>query len=281
MNESNPSIVQRYPVLSFFVLAFLFSYGFGIIAAVLLVIVLPESLQDHADVLAKFGPTFAGLYLAWKVSGSTGLRRLTASLFAFQVHIGWFAFALVLPFVVMGFSIVMYVLWGGEIYPERLNLTVFYTVLLLIPVKTFFGGGLGEELGWRGFALPQLQNHMSALQASLIIWVVWTVWHFPAFALDSDRTGEMPIYLFTIFVLSVTVLLTWVYNSTGGNLLIPVLFHASANASESLMEALVPVPNLLVVMQWFTLIYCVFAVLIVLLYNSESLSARSKVVWKD
>ncbi|HVH95210.1 MAG TPA: CPBP family intramembrane glutamic endopeptidase, partial [Nocardioidaceae bacterium] len=93
----------------------------------------------------------------------------------------------------------------------------------------FPGSATGEELGWRGFALPRLQARRSALTASLIVGAVWGTYHFPLFLLGSP---VRPFALFLPFALSCTIMsifYTWMYNGTGGSLLIAVLLHAATN----------------------------------------------------
>jgi membrane protease YdiL (CAAX protease family) len=205
MSFDETSFARDRPVASFFVLTFVLSYVVGVLVAILLQFVLPPSLRDSADVVAKYGPTFAGLIMAWTVAGESGLMKLLSGLLTFRVHLGWYAFAVVVPFVLVLLSIVVFAATGGTIQSENWSAAAVTPLLVLILTKVFLGGGLGEELGWRGFALPQLQKRMTALKASLMIWIVWSAWHYPAFALDSNREGEMPILMFTIFVLTVRV----------------------------------------------------------------------------
>jgi membrane protease YdiL (CAAX protease family) len=103
-----------------------------------------------------------------------------------------------------------------------------------IAVATFLfsifpGSALGEELGWRGFALPHLQTARSALGASLVLGTLWGVWHLPLYLTGTDIR---PPSLFPA-----SVIYTWMYNSTGGSLLIVVLFHAASNLPLSLLLA--------------------------------------------
>jgi len=91
------------------------------------------------------------------------------------------------------------------------------------------GSALGEEIGWRGYALPRLQAGRSALGASLILGVIWALWHLPLWL--TGAPGRTPILYaaFVVSVIALSVILTWVYNSTGGSLLMVVLLHATFN----------------------------------------------------
>ena len=89
----------------------------------------------------------------------------------------------------------------------------------------------GEEIGWRGFALPRLQARHSALVASLVIGVVWAVWHYPKFLNAGNSAHDYPFWLFLLDIVAKSIIFTWVFNSTGGSLLSVTLLHASMNTS--------------------------------------------------
>ncbi len=94
----------------------------------------------------------------------------------------------------------------------------------------------GEEWGWRGYILPRLQAKYSALVASLIVGVIWSVWHLPRF-LGTGLSGERSFAWFTAATLALAVLYTWLYNNTRGSLLLVTLFHALGNTSGMFMPA--------------------------------------------
>jgi len=93
----------------------------------------------------------------------------------------------------------------------------------------FPGSAVGEELGWRGFALPHLQAWRSALGASLILGAIWGLWHLPLWFTGSEFQRPVLYPAFFISTVAVSVIYTWMYNGTKGSLLIVVLFHATSN----------------------------------------------------
>jgi uncharacterized protein len=112
--------------------------------------------------------------------------------------------------------------------PSHLDVTIPVVVIMFL-LFIFPGSAGGEEIGWRGFALPLLQAVRSALGASVVLGVVWGVWHLPLFLLGADIR---PVSLFPAWVLltvAASVIYTWMYNGTGGSLLIVVLLHAASN----------------------------------------------------
>ena len=102
-------------------------------------------------------------------------------------------------------------------------------VAFFLAFSIFPGSALGEEIGWRGYALPRLQARRSALSASLILAPIWGLWHLPLW-LTGDPV-KTPIFYVPFFfsAFAFSVILTWVYNSTGGSLLMVVLLHATVN----------------------------------------------------
>jgi membrane protease YdiL (CAAX protease family) len=97
---------------------------------------------------------------------------------------------------------------------------------------------LGEEVGWRGYALPALQARYSALLASLILGVVWALWHLPVFFNPDTSYSNLPFFLFLPFIVLMTVLITWLFNSTGGSVLMAMFFHAVINTADELWKVL-------------------------------------------
>jgi membrane protease YdiL (CAAX protease family) len=98
----------------------------------------------------------------------------------------------------------------------------------------FFTGGINEESGWRGFALPHLQASHSPLIANLILWFFWAAWHLPIDLVEYSREWHFTNRV--VLLPFVTILFGWVYNRTGGSILAVALFHASMNAMNVLME---------------------------------------------
>ncbi len=90
---------------------------------------------------------------------------------------------------------------------------------------------IGEEYGWRGFALPRLQGRYSALVASLIVGAAWWMWHYPASLIGTGVPLDTPFWLFGVFVLAGSVLMTSVFNASRGSVGLTMLFHLASNAA--------------------------------------------------
>jgi membrane protease YdiL (CAAX protease family) len=134
-----------------------------------------------------------------------------------------------MPFLLALAGYGLYLLLGGsptEGWQWSSPLLFVATVLFI-----FFLCGGQEEAGWRGFALPRLQARYSALLSSLILGVIWALWHLPNFFLPGTTQSELPILWFMLLVPALTVILTWILNNTRGSLLPVMLFHAAVNTS--------------------------------------------------
>jgi len=123
----------------------------------------------------------------------------------------------------------VHVLLGGTIpdyvpFGVRWLIVVVNFILILL-----IGGPLGEEFGWRGLALPSLEARFSPLWASLILGVIWAVWHLPLFFISGSAQSSLPFGLYALLTIPLTILITWVYHGSGNSLLLVMLFHAAVN----------------------------------------------------
>src|SRR5206468_8184082 len=116
--------------------------------------------------------------------------------------------------------------------------------LVLFVYVFFLGGPLGEELGWRGFALPRLQRRYGPLVGSLILGPIWAFWHLPVFWIPAWNYPPtiLNIVMFVIAAIAFTIVMTWVFNSTKGSLFIAVLVHTSFDMVLATLNRLFPVP---------------------------------------
>jgi membrane protease YdiL (CAAX protease family) len=151
-----------------------------------------------------------------------------------RVGLGYFAFAALAPIGLFALALLVNRIVTGAWPDLRLLGEVDY-LPYLTPLGVLgvwlFTYGMGEETGWRGFALPHLQRNRSAASATLILALLWAGWHLPAFFFR-DTYIEMGVLGFPFFVfqmLFTAMVFTWLYNSTGGSLLIVVIFHAVFN----------------------------------------------------
>jgi membrane protease YdiL (CAAX protease family) len=190
------------------------------------------------------GPSIAGILLTGLVSGRPGLRELLSRLLRWRVGARWYATALLagpllVAAVLFGLSL------GSPVFLPGIVTTDDRVALLLFGLGWgLIGGGLLEELGWTGFAVPRLRLRYGALATGLIVGLLWGAWHFLiAFWASSALAGEQSLALFVagflaFYVVALPayrVLMVWVYDRTG-SLLVAMLMHAVLSASTLIFQ---------------------------------------------
>ncbi len=179
--------------------------------------------------LGTFAPTITALFLTWRYAGGTELRRLLGRALIWRVSPIWYVIAVAGPALVMLLATGIHVLLGGTA-PDYVPFSARWLIVVLNFVLVFLiGGPLGEEFGWRGFALPSLEARFSPLWASLILGVIWAVWHLPLFFISGSAQHSLPFWLYALLTIPLTILITWVYHGSGDSLLLVMLFHAAVN----------------------------------------------------
>ena len=147
-------------------------------------------------------------------------------------------------------------------------------LLILFLVFTLGFDGLGEEIGWRGFALPKLLERYSVLLSSLILGALWSIWHFPYALTKGTFLAEVPLHWFFINLLALSFIYTWIFINTNGSLLLPLLFHAAGNITSNLLPILPPAATDLRIYYFTIAINCVIAIVILFLSNRHLQSRK-------
>ncbi len=181
--------------------------------------------------------TLLPAWIVWSCfSRRHGVRALLRTLVAWRVAPRWYLVALLLPMGISGAGIVLLALLGQPLppFPRTEPVRELLPLLVITFVATMlYGGPLGEEVGWRGFALPRLQLRSSPLVASLLLSVVWGLWHAPLHLMGVYQgifpDGLPGIGLRIVTTVPTTILFTWFFNRTKGNLWLIVLLHTALN----------------------------------------------------
>jgi len=223
------------------------------------------NIPTSVHYFASFGPLVAALVTTWLSEGRAGLRDIVLRMFKYRVPIVWWLAALSPLIAYFPLAIAV-----SASQPDWLRLSPLGTVDFLPPLGlgaivlwtvTF---GLGEETGWRGFALPRLQARRSALGASIILWMLWALWHLPAFFYLYD---PRIVVGFLVGVLAGTITLSWLYNSASGSILIVALWHGLFNYTTGCSECKTGFVSAIL-----STLVMVWAVLIVIIFKPTNLS---------
>jgi uncharacterized protein len=223
----NNSLIQRYPIASYFVLAYLISWGgsFAIGGAKFLRGE-PLGFEDIMSMgpLVLAGPFLAGITMTFLLDGKEGLRKLFFRMFRWRVGLRWYAAAL-LTFPIL----LLVVLWGLSAFVSP-NFSPGFVAFGII------GGllaGFIEETGWMGFAYPRMKTRFGPWRALIILALLHGIWHaLPGFMGEGALFGSywLPrfVAMWIVAMTAMRVLLVWIYSNTG-SLLLAQLTHASSS----------------------------------------------------
>ncbi len=235
--------MRKYPLVSFFVLAYAVSWGLWL---PVLLFQLPTS-NDTTHTPAIFilpgivlGVTGVAFLMTAVTQGKAGVLRLLHRYIMWRANWVWYTVAILgipLTEILIGF-----VVPGGQ---DALH--AFYPAALLLYPAAYFShfyfGPLFEEAGWRGFALPRLQHQRGPFMGTLILGFLWGLWHLPVYLQADFQQGFISgVQIFGTFVLltmAMAFIFTWVFNNTKGSLLFCILLHGSIDGTVTFIQVLV------------------------------------------
>jgi membrane protease YdiL (CAAX protease family) len=263
-------LIRRYPLTAFFILAYALSWPYMLVDALGSYGVLSFRLPVLLWIPMGYGPTFAALIVAGALAGKSGIRALLGRLLIWRVGLPWYAVAIFGSIFLSFITIVLYAVLNGTppVVPA-----VSAQMLLTAPLLFLVGGLVnGEEIGWRGFALPRLLAKHSALTASLILGSLWALFHLPLFFTRGDSFASTPPLSFLVRMIGAAILFTWVFNNTGGSLLLAYLMHAASN----FWPRILPMGAMVEPFAWLPDAITILAVvLVVLIYGPAHLSRKA------
>lgn len=165
-----------------------------------------------------------------------GVNQLMQSLKQISAKNVWLWLAFLLPFAAIIFAATIDLGLGGT---GLLSFTFDNLILLVIsyPIVLLFGGPLNEEAGWRGFAVPHLQDRFSPLKTGIIVGLIWTFWHFPLHLIGFYPGGVVLFPLRFIYNVPLGVVFTWFFNRSKRNLFVCILLHTSVNLASGIFGA--------------------------------------------
>lgn len=218
---------------AFIALAFAWSWGLGMLAQLLLD--RWTALGVILTIMSGFGPSIAGLVVVAFCSTRPEFRNWMRRSLTWRIGWRWSATAFCMPPAVMLLALGIHSALGGAVpvLPAAgqvpMAIANFGLVLLI-------GGPLGEEFGWRGFLMPALSARMGWRAASLIIGVVWGLWHLPLFFIAGTAQSLMPAPIFLINILAGSVVFGWLFERTQASVLPALVLHTSLNAWAGILD---------------------------------------------
>ena len=218
--------LQRAPLLSYFGLTFAWSWVCWALSSV----IRPQLpwLATLLMFVGSFGPSLAAIVVVVSTRPLGAVRVWLSRCLQWRIGWEWWALALLLPLAVMLVAAGLHVGLGGDIGTAPASGHLLMTVVNL-PLVLLLGGPLGEEFGWRGYALPVLQDWLGWRTASLGLGLVWGVWHLPLFFIVGTAQAHIPLAMFLLSVVAMSVVFAWVVNRTAGSVVAALLFHTAIN----------------------------------------------------
>jgi membrane protease YdiL (CAAX protease family) len=228
-------------LLKFFTLTYIVSWILWIAATAILRVVTPHPsgflvLSGLLYLLGVFAPSLVALALTARADGRAGTLALLRGTVKWSVGARWYVFAVVyMAAVKVGVALVYRIVTGA--WPA-FGQEPMYLMAIAIVFSTLVQAG--EEIGWRGYALPRLSARLGLSSASIVLGVICACWHLPFFFISgTDKSGQsFPVYLLSVTALSVAM--AWLYWRTNGSLLLTMLMHAAVNNTKDIVPSAVP-----------------------------------------
>jgi membrane protease YdiL (CAAX protease family) len=236
-DAAREGLLARYPLVFFFIIAYAGTWLFELPyvrfadGASLLPFSWPIPFWVSGVIAPFAGPTLAAFIMAGVTGGRAGIGRLLRRIVRWRVGLRWYLFAIVgIPAIMVLGGIVLPGVLASYQTPA-LSLVLTYPVAFVVTL--IFFGPLGEEIGWRGFALPRLQRLYGPLVGTLILAPLHVFWHLPLFWIPQWGTPRETILDLVWYFLAgvfATFMYTWLFNNTRGSVLLAILAHTSFDA---------------------------------------------------
>ena len=284
MSASN--ILAKKPLLSFFSLTFIISWGIWTPLVIYYYLnPFPVSFAETPVLLILcaflgfFGPTFAALIVAGLEGGRNGIKGLLSGWKGWQVGIQWYLIAFVSQILVDAIGTYVCISIFG--LTPKIDWSAWNMVFPAFLRAAFIGGAIAEETGWRGYALPRLLKSKSALTSALIIGVIWATWHLPI-SLIPGANFPVPLtpVVFGVFGLNtvfLSIIMAWLFTNTRGSIFICYFYHVLLNTAllGAIFRFETPEFAWWVKMCCSTALHGIFALLLVLFFGSARLSRKA------
>ena len=221
---------------------FLLTYAITLPCFILVAKVFPPSTSAGQVLLlvGTFSPSFVAVWLTSR-EGPRATGELLGRVFLWRVGWQWYLFAAgYIAALKLTAALIHRVITGAwPRFGDEAWYLIIFALIFSTPVQA------GEELGWRGYALPRMAERMGLRAASILLGVIWALWHLPLFFVYGADTYHQPFFLYTLQVTAISVAMAWLYARTGGSLLLTMLLHAAVNNTKDIVpSATAPGPGI-------------------------------------
>ena len=226
------------PLLYFFSLTYIISWSLFFVAKIISGDVsYPDSsfspLGYIIYIVGVFTPALVASFLSWREKGKAGVQALLTRIIKAPNDWRWYVFAVGYFIFIKMFIAIIHRLTTGEwpLFGHESFFLILIAIIFSTPIQA------GEEIGWRGYALPRLSERFGLATASIILGIIWATWHLPFFFFqNADKYGQsFPVYLLSVIGLSVAM--AWLYWRTNSSLFITMLMHSAVNNTTGIVSS--------------------------------------------
>jgi hypothetical protein len=231
-----------------------------------------------------FSPSVVGVLMIYRSTDKAGRLDFWRRVIDYRrISLGWYGVILLLFPLIMGLTFAFESMLGGDVPPLEgaLQTLTQPSALLIFIITMLIGGPLAEELGWRGFALDQMQVNWTPLRASLVLGGIHAAWHLPLFFMPGTSQGSMGVgtiqfWLWVVQVVAGSIFFTWAFNNNQRSILSAILIHFMSNATFTLIAQLgntLPLRTEII----RTVITVSLAAIIAVIWGPRTIAIRSEV----
>ena len=236
--EEGSHLKLQRPLVTFFLLTYALMWACFITVAVA-GIPIYAPLGGVLVLLGTFAPSLVALWITARTEREGGVRALVGGVLRWRVAARWYLFALAYIPAIKLTAALVHRLATGE-WP-RFGDEPWYLILPAIAVSTPVQAG--EEIGWRGYALPRLAARFGLARASILLGLIWGCWHLPQFFIPEADTYGQSFFVYVLQVTALSVAMAWLYARTNGSVLLVMLLHAAVNNAKDIVPSALPGAN--------------------------------------
>jgi membrane protease YdiL (CAAX protease family) len=245
LGSENTAVSENERPWTFFLITFALSWLIWAPA-----IILPD-MSQFATIFISLGasmPSLTAFILTYQKERIDGIKRLLKRGIDYKIGKIWFIPTfLIIPVCIFGsFVLSMFIdNRTAELFDFSMWTTAIMIFFLMFPIILFIGGPINEEFGWRGYSLDGLQSMWHPLGSGLILGTIWAVWHLPLFFMPGSSQNLLLVYLpiaaalQIVIIILMSIIFSWLYNNTGGSILVAILFHNMWNVSFNVLMSLI------------------------------------------
>jgi uncharacterized protein len=228
------SIMVSWPVMLLVIAKLPADFVIGNIEAV-------ENAFGNLNMLFGTGPIISAIIVTLIYRGRSGLKDIFTKVITWKVSVRWYIWALVLPIIPQWIGLFLWAQLTDTVltFPAVTSYLSSWLQIALFSAAYY----ITEELGWRGFMLPRVLSMHPWIKSSLLVGVIWSIWHYPlwitSFWLTTGSLTEVALMVTasSVFATGLSVMLTWIFKNTRGSVLFAMLLHGSSQANLTKMYA--------------------------------------------